>query len=240
MEPITTTAVWPLWFVIGVVCVIGAVAAIFVHAFMRSKAPKAVSEEESKVYVYPLPVRLWHWGNALIFIALLLSGLFSHFGLLTRGILKPVHILGAVSLMGLWAYFFVMNIITGNIKHYFGSLKGIVSLCAVQLRYYLYGIFRGEAHPFHTTKESKFNPLQQITYIGVTYIMIPALIITGTQIHDHPFMKAPHLGLSLLSLIFIAGHVYLSLCGSYKTQYIKGMIDGYHRETEKTVSKTQH
>ena len=48
-----------------------------------------------------------------------------------------------------------------------------------QFRYYAWGIFRGDPHPYPHSEERKFNPLQKLSYIAVMYIFMPVVIITG-------------------------------------------------------------
>lgn len=36
-----------------------------------------------------------------------------------------------------------------------------------------------EEHPFPATTQSKFNPLQQVAYVGVMYGLLPLLLLTG-------------------------------------------------------------
>ena len=49
-----------------------------------------------------------------------------------------------------------------------------------QARFYLYGIMKGEPHPFAATTTDKFNPLQQLaSYLGVMFGLVPLLLITG-------------------------------------------------------------
>ena len=39
-----------------------------------------------------------------------------------------------------------------------------------QLKYYSWGMFKGEKHPFPVTEERKFNPLQKFTYVLAMYV----------------------------------------------------------------------
>lgn len=39
--------------------------------------------------------------------------------------------------------------------------------------------YAGEEHPFPATTQSKFNPLQQVAYVGVMYGLLPLLLLTG-------------------------------------------------------------
>lgn len=73
----------------------------------------------------------------------------------------------------------LINATSGNGCHYRVKFNGLISRCLLQTRFYLYGIMKGEPHPFAATAESKFNPLQQLAYLVIMYALIPLLIITG-------------------------------------------------------------
>lgn len=77
---------WPLWLIYAGVVVVLMIAGLVMHALLRRMlAPKTATGEEHRDYLYSLAVRRWHWGNALLFILLLLSGLFGHFSLCRCG-----------------------------------------------------------------------------------------------------------------------------------------------------------
>lgn len=230
---------WPSWLVIAAVALGAVVLAITVHAVLRAKlAPKHGNTPETKTYLYTLPLRLWHWCNALLFIGLTVSGFSKYFGILPKEIAGGAHRLLAMLFMAGWLYFITYNIVSGNGKNYIVKLKGFLGRCRAQARYYLYGIMKGEAHPFKAEKGAKFNPLQQVTYTGLIYLMIPAFIITGMLIRNPAFgnlLWKSHILLGVAGIAFIIGHIYLCTTGSYKTQLVKGMIDGYHRHDEKAI-----
>ena len=71
---------WPLWLIYAGVVIVLMIAGLVIHALLRRMlSPKTATGEEHRDYLYSLAVRRWHWGNALLFILLLLSGLFGHF-----------------------------------------------------------------------------------------------------------------------------------------------------------------
>ena len=47
------------------------------------------------------------------------------------------------------------------------------------IRYYVYGIFVGEEHPYRITVERKHNPLQRFAYLGVKLLINPLIWISG-------------------------------------------------------------
>jgi thiosulfate reductase cytochrome b subunit len=110
---------------------------------------------------------------------------------------------------------------------------------AIQAVYYLNGIIWGQPHPFHADEASKFNPMQQIAYVGVVYALCPLLIITGLFAHNPDWLGSfnflvhwvfsAHLVLAIASLVFLVGHLYLCTTGRTPVETFRAMIDGYHR-----------
>jgi thiosulfate reductase cytochrome b subunit len=125
-----------------------------------------------------------------------------------------------------------MNVVTGNSKQYIVKFSGITGRLIKQARYYTYGIFKGEPHPFAITKESKFNPLQQLVYVGTMYAMIPLIIFTGLMaLYGKSALALNiHMILAVGALMGLIGHLYMTTTGDRPLYLTKAMIDGYHRE----------
>lgn len=129
----------------------------------------------------------------------------------------------------------LINATSGNGCHYRVKFNGLISRCLLQTRFYLYGIMKGEPHPFAATAESKFNPLQQLAYLAIMYALIPLLIITGLLclypqvVGAGPVMLVLHMVLAIVGLLFICAHIYLCTLGDTPGQIFRSMIDGYHR-----------
>ena len=71
------------------------------------------------------------------------------------------------------------NFFTKNGRYYRIARENFISDLIKQLKYYSLGMFKGEKHPFPVTEESKFNPLQKLTYVLAMYLAVPLLIISG-------------------------------------------------------------
>lgn len=83
---------WPLWLIYAGVVIVLMIAGTVIHALLRRMlSPKTATGEEHRDYLYSLAVRRWHWGNALLFILLLLSGLFGHFSVGPVALMVQVH-----------------------------------------------------------------------------------------------------------------------------------------------------
>ena len=132
------------------------------------------------------------------------------------------------------------NLASGEIRQYLPKPKGFIARSMSQAMFYSQGIFAGNAHPLEKTKHNKLNPLQQITYLGILNVLLPAQVITGVLIWG--LQRWPHIaselgGLPVLALVhtltawafaaFIVMHVYLTTTGHSPTAGIKSMIGGW-------------
>jgi len=205
------------------------------------------SHPAGKEYFYPLWLRLWHWINALLFIALIISGLTLQYArvegdpLIGFGTAITIHNVSGITLTLNYLLFFIGNIITGNYKQYVPIIKGIFERLFLQAKFYAMGIFKNEPHPFETTIKKKFNPLQQITYLNIMYILLPVIIISGWGLLFPETILDEFLGANGLFLtalvhtvtgfflsLFMFGHIYLATTGHTVTSNFKAMLNGWH------------
>ncbi|MBU3915446.1 cytochrome b/b6 domain-containing protein [bacterium] len=111
-----------------------------------------------------------------------------------------------------------------------------------QLRFYLWGILRGESHPFHPQKNSKFNPLQKLFYCLLMFLFFPVLLISGLllvfpgyiplEVFGQPgkwLIVLFHFISAGLFSVFLMVHLYLLTTGDRLSFLIRSMITGYHR-----------
>jgi len=200
----------------------------------------------NKEFFYPLWLRFWHWLNALLFLVLIISGLSLHYSDPTPYWIPFVvsvmsHNIACILLSLNYLLYTLMNIVSGNWKQYIPKFKGIVNRMYRQGRFYLMGIFIGEPHPFPTTKQSKFNPLQQIAYFIFMFLLMPVLCISGFLLMfpelapEEMFgmggvwpMAFAHTILGYLLSLFMVGHIYLGTTGATLGELYKSMITGWH------------
>ena len=218
------------------------IIALVIHGSLRWYTHQATQSTLEKHYLYTLPVRIWHWLNALCFIVLLISGAAIHFVHSQFAWWVSLHNIAGLTLCAVWGLF-ILVLITGNGHHYRVKCQGFMTRVIRQSRYYLYGIFRSEAHPEHASEAAKFNILQQLGYLFIMFICLPLIMVTGLMMYlpeltpERLFGLAGkqviaylHYGTAVILLMFMLVHLYLSTTGATVSALVKGMVDGYHRE----------
>jgi thiosulfate reductase cytochrome b subunit len=227
-----------------------AILGALIHSLLRWLSNRRRDEEPFGVEstpVYDGWVRSWHWVNALFFLVLLITGLRIHFGgredpLLSFETAFHTHNLVGAAMIIWFAWFLVMGIFTGNVGSYWKTPKSWVRGMIRQARYYLYGIFRGEAHPFHPEKTRRFNPLQQMIYLSVMFLLFPLLIATGILLlypewlpekiagrNSGWVIATVHYLIGWTLIMFFVVHVYMITLGDRTSYLFRGMVDGFHR-----------
>ena len=199
-----------------------------------------------KIYLYPVWVRIWHWLNALLFLILIITGLSMQYAskdahFIPFKLAVTVHNICGIVLIVNFLFFAIANRFTWNGKYYRIQLKGFGKELRKQIRFYAWGIFKRESHPFPVTKERKFNPLQKLSYIIAMYILIPLIIISGIGLLFPEititvlFGKSGvwltdvfHQFLGFTLTIFWLIHLYFCTIGKTATSNFKSMINGWH------------
>ncbi|NOX87611.1 MAG: cytochrome B [Calditrichaeota bacterium] len=210
-----------------------------------------------KLYLYPLWLRVWHWTNATLYILLILTGISMHYSgsdnpFIPFKTARLIHNTAGILLVFMYLDFLINNLFTWNGKYYLPQFKGLPNRLYLQTRYYLFGIFKGEPHPFNPDEKSKFNPLQQVTYIFVMFVFMPVLIISGLFLLFPEYAPDKFLGIGgLLPMailhtvvayfltLFTIAHIYLGTTGHTPASNFKSMIGGYHIITHEDHSKKE-
>lgn len=202
----------------------------------------------TKVYLYPVWIRLWHVLNALLFILLIITGFSLHYAsvdssLIPFNVSVAIHNICAIILIANYGIFIVGNFVTNNGMYYSKWRKNLWPKLWKQFHFYAIGIFKGDPHPFPVTKKQKFNPLQKISYVLVMYLGMPLLIISGIglmfpekigysifNISALLFYDVLHLVMGFILSIFLVIHIYTCTLGEKPGTLFKSMINGYHEE----------
>ena len=200
------------------------------------------------MYLYPKWLRAWHVLNAVLFLILIITGLSMQYtdkenASYIVGFSKAIkwHNFAAIVLIINYVIFVIGNFLTANGKYYMIGRKNFISDLMKQLKFYSFGMFKGEKHPFPVTEERKFNPLQKLTYVLAMYVALPLLIISGIGLLFPEITIKTIFGVSGLILtdilhitmgfslfIFMIIHIYTCTLGSKPTSLFRGIITGYH------------
>ena len=190
------------------------------------------------IYLSTRYERFWHWLQMFFILILLVTGFEVHGNFTLLGFSSAVDIHNAVGLSWLIAFaFFVFWIhTTGEWRQYIPTTKKMLSV----IRYYSYGIFRGESHPFPKRKEAKHNPLQRLVYLSLAAFLLPVQMVSGFLYWSYNSWAdwgIAFLPLQLVAIVHTAGafailsflvvHVYMTTTGHTLSAHIKAMITGW-------------
>ncbi|WP_376696175.1 cytochrome b/b6 domain-containing protein [Wenzhouxiangella sp. EGI_FJ10305] len=192
------------------------------------------------IMIYSRFERFWHWTQALLIFALLFSGMAIR-GMheaIPFGAAVTVHTVCALALIVLWLFAIFWHFTTGAWRHYVPTAQGLGRVA----RYYAYGIFRGERHPYRKAFWRKHNPLQALTYLALKLVLFPAVWLTGLAyllyaFWEHypwagdalPWVAAVHTLAAFAILAFVIAHVYLLTTGGSFRHHVRPMVTGYDR-----------
>ncbi|OIR16406.1 hypothetical protein GALL_31310 [mine drainage metagenome] len=194
---------------------------------------------ENRIYLYKRYERFWHWSQAALVIAMMVTGFEVHGTYNLFGFEQAVnlHTIFAWTLLVLWALTIFWQFTTGEWRQYIPTLKKVDTM----VRYYAFGIFRDAPNPFHKTAEKKHNPLQRLAYLALLSVLSPIIWGSGLFYLFYAYWKIwgvdTYLSLEIVALVHTAGafmmlvffiaHVYLTTTGHKPTAHIKTMITGW-------------
>ncbi|MDP2168468.1 MAG: cytochrome b/b6 domain-containing protein [Thermodesulfovibrionales bacterium] len=204
-----------------------------------------------KIYLHPLPIRIWHWVNALSFLMLIFTGLQIRY----RDMMRVMSFETSVDVHNIFGFVLIFNffiwllyyVISGKLKIYIPALspRKFIEGCIRQAIYYGYGIFRGEPNPHHSTPDNKFNPMQQMAYLNIMAMFLPLQLLTGLMMWDIKgfsswitlaggikIVDTVHVLIFLFFSSFLFVHIYLATLGHTATAHIKAMFTGFEEEDE--------
>ncbi|MDP3030646.1 MAG: cytochrome b/b6 domain-containing protein [Rhodocyclaceae bacterium] len=201
-----------------------------------------------RIFLLPLWIRIWHWANALLIITLTVTGVSLHFAdpqlpLVEFSLAARIHDIAGIALVALYVFFVIANIVTGNWWQYVPKPPGVMERCVKQARWYAYGIFRGEPHPYRVSEEANFNAMQAIAYWVMMYVVMPVMLITGLIFlipelaPDRLFGFDGLLPVAILHyltgaviIMFMIAHIYLGTTGKTATSMFKTMFTGWYEQ----------
>ncbi len=207
-----------------------------------------------RTFLHPLPLRVWHWANALVVALLLVTGVRLRMAgipdLPPHGAALPIHRYAGWALAASWTAWLAYGLASGHLgRHYRVRRRDIKGIFG-QTRFYVWSIFRGGENPHRPSPEDKFNPLQKLAYGAVMCILTPALVVTGLLFSDVPLVRshmllwgivkavdAFHVIGAYLFALYLVVHVYMATLGRTPFSHILAMIVGYEEEEGQGVKE---
>ncbi len=208
--------------------------------------------DKKMIYLHPLPVRIWHWLNALGIVTLCITGVQIRFpeyvnicGSYRSAILlhNTAGIIVALS-FSIWFFYYSMSSRTLT-KIYVPNGKDIKRGLLRQVGFYFFLYFFGCPNPHHATQDNKFNPMQKSAYLAIMFVLMPIVSLTGILLMNVTPLRELVLasgGLKTLDLLhylaacslgaFLFTHVYLTTLGHTPLAHTKSMWTGWEEEEE--------
>jgi thiosulfate reductase cytochrome b subunit len=203
--------------------------------------------EKKLVYLQPIPVRIWHWVNALGIVTLCISGAqirfpeyLNIFGSYRNAIVAH-NWAGITVALSFSLWFFYYTLYARSItKIYVPSANDIKRGLFRQAVFYFLQYFFGGANPHHATPEKKFNPMQKSAYLAIMFVLVPLVSLTGILLMNVSPLRelvmiagglkilvAGHFLLACSLGAFLFTHVYLATLGKTPLAYFKPMVTGW-------------
>jgi thiosulfate reductase cytochrome b subunit len=199
-----------------------------------------------RIYVHPLPVRIWHWLNAVGFVVMIVTGIQIRY----VGVIDMMSFRAAVNLHNWTGFLLIANffiwllfyLFSDKIKVYHPELSPTKHFRASfrQLQYYGYGIFRGDPNPHHVSAYRKFNPMQSMLYQVIMLLVVPIQFYTGILLWDLKrfsgavellggvrVVDTVHVLIFIFFTSYILIHAYLGTLGHTPSAHFKEMYTGY-------------
>ena len=225
-------------------------AGLLAHGLIRAAARRVkgapIPADAPGERIYPAGVRLLHWTNAAFFLTLLATGFSIHYpdAALSLPLESSVdaHNAAGLLLAANFTAFLFYSLLSGEIRQYIPTPKGLAGRLIAQLDYYLRGIFTGADKPFHPTAKERMNPVQQLTYLlayclGMPVLIASGLLLTAPELAERFAPGASTRALATAHYILAAGylafamlHLYMTTTGTRALSLIKGIITGRHYE----------
>jgi thiosulfate reductase cytochrome b subunit len=175
-------------------------------------------------------IRLWHWLTALSFIVLTTTGIILHFGgspgaSVSYDTATALHDVSGIFMAVLYGVHLVYMVGTGYWRHYIPSREKFWARLRAQMIFYTVGL---ERKPYAGSPAgSRFNILQQLSYLIVVGALLPLLIVTGLLYLYYPALvpeivlglaglwplALAHYALGILGAAYLVVHVYMATVG---------------------------
>lgn len=204
------------------------------------------ADKLKNIYLYTRYERFWHWLQMALISILLLTGFEIHgtYRLLGFDRAADIHNVAGITWLISFTFFVFWLFTTGEWRQYIPTTRKIVQV----IRYYSYGIFKGESHPVPKRKEAKHNPLQRLVYLSLAACLLPVQMASGLLywgyneweawgLAQFPLgtMALIHTAAAFAILSFLMVHIYMTTTGHTITAHIRAMISGWEEVEERDV-----
>jgi thiosulfate reductase cytochrome b subunit len=189
--------------------------------------------------------RFWHWTQMASIALLTFTGFGIHgfHELLDFQTAVLLHTVAALGLLLLWVFAIFWHLTTGSWRHYVPTTTGLWRVA----RFYAYGIFKGERHPYRKAYWRKHNPLQALAYLALKLLLFPAIWVSGLLYLFYGlwggaggdgllWVASIHTATAYAIVVFVIAHVYLLTTGHSFKAHVMPMIDGFD-EVELTAEE---
>jgi thiosulfate reductase cytochrome b subunit len=186
--------------------------------------------------------------NAFIVILLAITSLqlrvpdIALFGAYKSGVL--IHKYAGYAMAASFMFWLGYSLLSGNVRYNYVFRQKDLAGVFPQARFYLLGIFKGEANPFVPAAKAKFNGLQKIAYMSTMFVFTPLIIMTGIVLSDIFYFRpliysifwgprmvdAIHVAVVYVFLIYMLIHMYMAIFLGTRLSHVKAMIFGYEEE----------
>ena len=141
-----------------------------------------------RTYLHPLPLRVWHWVNALVVTLLLITGIQLRVagipGLPPHSTVLIIHKYAGWVMVASWVVWLIYSLASNHLGRHYKLKRGDIDGIFSQTKFYIWATFKGEENPFRPSPDEKFNPLQKLAYGATMCILTPVLMITGLLFSD--------------------------------------------------------
>jgi thiosulfate reductase cytochrome b subunit len=191
-------------------------------------------EPKERILMTAMPIRIWHWVNALAIVTLCVTGaqirfpeyvnLFGTYKSAIR-LHNTAGIVASISYL-LWLGYYLLGA-RSLYRVYFPTLEDLRR-----------GLLRQAI--FYFSPENKFNPMQKMAYLVMMLILVPLIVATGilllnveplrvwmTMAGGIKFIDGAHFLLACAFCAFLFTHGYLATLGHTPLAHFKPMWTGW-------------
>jgi thiosulfate reductase cytochrome b subunit len=205
-----------------------------------------------QVYMTAMPVRIWHWVNALAIVTLCATGAqirFPEYVTIFGTYKSAIQLHNAAGIVSsvfylLWLGYYVFGSRT-LLKIYVPTAEDVRRGIVRQALFYFFFYFFGRPNPHHATPENKFNPMQKSAYMVMMLVLLPLVIATGILllnvaplrslvmiIGGIKFLVGGHFLIACAFCAFLFAHAYLATLGHTPLAHFKPMWTGWEEVEE--------